>query len=79
MSYTVKLPKFGLSMESATIGSWEKNPGDSVKEGEGLVEVETDKITNTVESPVSGVVRSILVEEGDEATVGQELCVIDEE
>ena len=78
MARTVKMPKFGLSMETGTIGTWMKQVGDSVTEGDALLEVETDKITNTVEAPTNGTLKEIYASEGQEVAVGEALCMIDE-
>lgn len=70
------MPKFGLSMETGVIGEWLVNEGDAVKKGDALVEVSTDKITNTGESPCDGVVRKILAESDDEVACGEAICLI---
>ena len=55
-----------------------QKPGDSVEKGEPLFEVETEKITNTVESPASGVLHQIVVEAGVKAAVGAVLAILAE-
>lgn len=72
----VKMPKFGLSMEEGTIGTWLIEEGSVVNKGDEILEVETDKITNTVEAPEGGVLRKIFFEEGDTASCGALICVI---
>ena len=47
----VGMPKFGLSMETGIIGEWLVKEGDSVKKGDALAEINTDKISNTAEAP----------------------------
>jgi pyruvate/2-oxoglutarate dehydrogenase complex dihydrolipoamide acyltransferase (E2) component len=75
----VILPKWGLTMEDGTLVAWHKAEGDTVAAGEVIAEVETEKITNELEAPVSGVVSKILVAEGtEEILVGTVLCIIDE-
>ena len=77
MSTEVILPKWGLTMEEGTLVSWLKEEGDRVEEGEVIAEVETEKITNELEAPVSGVISKILVEEDTEdIPVGTLLCII---
>ena len=56
---------------------WLKSEGDSVAEGEPLVEVEAEKANHELESPVSGRIESLLAEEGDELKVGAVLAIID--
>jgi pyruvate/2-oxoglutarate dehydrogenase complex dihydrolipoamide acyltransferase (E2) component len=66
-------------METGTLVKWHKAVGDPVAAGEMIAEVETEKITNELEAPVSGVITSILVAEGtEEIDVGTVLCLIDE-
>lgn len=62
MSLTrVILPKLGLTMDEGRVVAWHRAPGDLVREGDVLFEVETDKATLEVPSPVAGVLRRILV------------------
>lgn len=80
MATEVILPKWGLTMEDGTLVAWRKNEGDRVEAGEIIAEVETEKITNELEAPVSGVISRILVDEGtEEVQVGTVLCLIDED
>ena len=64
MAKVVVMPKLGLTMTEGTLSAWKKAVGDAVREGEPLFDVETDKLTNTIEASASGILRSILVEEG---------------
>lgn len=66
----VKLPSLAEGVEKASISYWHKNAGDAVKEGEDLVELVTDKATFNMPSPVSGTLKEVLVNEGDEVKVG---------
>ena len=72
----VRLPHLGEGIEKANISYWHKSVGDSVKEKEDLVELVTDKATFNMPSPASGVLKEILVQEGDEVKVGQTLAII---
>lgn len=75
----VIMPKWGLTMDSGTVGAWRKAEGDRVVQGEILVEIATEKITNELEAPVAGVLTKILVAEGtEEVAVGTPICIIDE-
>ncbi len=69
--FEIRMSKFGLSMETGTITKWYKHPGDTVKKGDVLVEIESEKITNDVESPVDGFIKAILVQEGESKAVGE--------
>lgn len=73
------MPKLGLTMTEGTVSKWYKAEGERVKQGETLLEVSTDKITNEVEAPAGGVVRKILVEQGGSAGVTAPIAIIAEE
>jgi pyruvate dehydrogenase E2 component (dihydrolipoamide acetyltransferase) len=73
----VKLPRLGQGMEAGTIVKWLKAVGDHVERGEPLYELDTDKVTQEVESEVAGVLLQIAVEAG-EVPVGQTIAVIGE-
>ena len=76
MAQIVTMPKLGLTMTSGKITLWLKQEGDPVAAGEPLVEIETDKITSTVESPVEGYVLKILAAEWDDREITAPLCVL---
>ena len=65
MATEVLMPKLGLTMTEGTIDEWKKNVGDTVKKGEILFSVETDKLTNDVEAETDGVLLKILVPAGE--------------
>ena len=65
MATEVLMPKLGLTMTEGTIDEWKKNVGDTVKKGEILFSVETDKLTNDVEAEADGVLLKILVPAGE--------------
>ncbi|CUJ03291.1 2-oxoglutarate dehydrogenase complex dihydrolipoyllysine-residue succinyltransferase [Cognatishimia activa] len=68
MSTEVRVPTLGESVTEATVATWFKQPGDAVAVDEMLCELETDKVTVEVPSPVAGVMGDIVAQEGD--TVG---------
>lgn len=76
MATEVTMPKFGLSMEEGTIIKWVCSEGESVQKGQTLAEIESEKLTNTAEAPAEGVVRKILVAEGETSQCGQVICII---
>jgi len=76
MAQTITMPKLGSTMVSGTVAKWLKKEGEAVKQGEAVVEVETDKITNEVLSPVDGYVLKILAAEGDELDIMAPMAVI---
>ena len=73
----LNLPRFGMNMEEATIVKWHKSVGESFVEGEAIYEVETDKVTQVVDSTGSGTLIEILVPEGEDAQVGDPICVVE--
>jgi len=70
MKEDIYLPKMGQTMTEGTVEKWLKKDGDKVKKGEGIVEITTDKITTTIDSPVDGVLQ-ILIEEGNIVPIGE--------
>jgi pyruvate/2-oxoglutarate dehydrogenase complex dihydrolipoamide acyltransferase (E2) component len=57
-----------------TLGSWLKHAGDRVEEGDAVAEALTDKVNAEIESPVSGVIEELLVEEGAAVESGQPIA-----
>ena len=76
MAKVVVMPKLGLTMTEGTVSKWLKKVGDAVSEGEPLFEVETDKLTNTIEASASGVLRHLFVEEGVTVPLLEKVAVI---
>jgi pyruvate dehydrogenase E2 component (dihydrolipoamide acetyltransferase) len=72
------MPKWGMTMKQGKVSKWFKKEGDSVEKGEALFEVETEKITNKVEAPASGILFQIVVPEGTTVPVGAIIGVIAE-
>ena len=77
MANEVKLPRLGQGMEAGTVTRWLKSEGDQVAKGEPLYEIDTDKVTQEVESDFAGVLLKITLPEG-EAPVGQTIAWIGE-
>jgi len=77
--YEIKMPRFGLTMESGFIEKWFKKERDEVKKGEPLLEVSSEKITNEVVSPASGILLKIIGKEKEEIKVGTVIAIIGEE
>ncbi len=78
MAVEVKVPAFGDSVSEVMIGEWHKKVGEVVQLDEGLVEVESDKATQDINSPVRGVLLKLLKQPGDTATVGEVVAILDE-
>jgi len=73
----VKLPRLGQGMEAGTVTRWLKSEGEQVAKGEPLYEIDTDKVTQEVESDFAGVLLKIALPEG-EAPVGETIAWIGE-
>ena len=78
MPVDIRVPSLGESVVEATIGRWLKHEGDTVNQGEALVELETDKVNMEVGADQSGVLQKIVKQEGDTVAVGEVLGVIGE-
>lgn len=72
----LKVPAAGESITSANVAKWRKSEGSIVTEGEVLVTLETDKVSNELEAPASGRLK-ILTPEGEEVSIGTIIATID--
>ena len=72
----LKVPAAGESITSANVAKWRKNDGDQVVQGEVLVTLETDKVSNELEAPASGRLK-IITPEGEEVSIGAIIATID--
>jgi 2-oxoglutarate dehydrogenase E2 component (dihydrolipoamide succinyltransferase) len=72
----LKVPAAGESITSANVAKWRKNDGEQVVQGEVLVTLETDKVSNELEAPVSGRLK-IITPEGEEVSIGAIIATID--
>ncbi len=79
MTTQIKVPALGESSAEATVGRWYKSVGEAIAINEPLVELETDKVTVEVPSPVAGVLASVAAESGAEVEIGSLLGSIDED
>ena len=73
----VTLERTSPEMEYATVSRWLKREGEQVEAGEVLLEIETDKVTQEVVAPASGVLRTIYAVAGDEVRVGEAMGALD--
>lgn len=72
------MPQLGETVTEGTVAQWLKKVGDPVEKYEAFLEVSTDKVNAEVPSPVTGVIKEVLVKEGDTVPVGTAIAVIDE-
>ena len=78
MSIEIKVPELPESIADAVVVSWYKKQGESIRQGENLVDLETDKVVLEVPAIKSGIVEKILFAEGAVVTAGQVLALLDE-
>ena len=78
MPMELEVPSMGESITEVTIGAWHKQEGEAVEKDENLLDIESEKATFEVPAPVAGVVTKILKKQGDKATVGETVAVVDE-
>ena len=76
MPSNIIMPALEMAQETGKVVHWLKRPGDTVRKGEPIVEIETDKVTVEIEAPVSGVLRDVSAQEGDVVPVGRTIAVV---
>jgi pyruvate/2-oxoglutarate dehydrogenase complex dihydrolipoamide acyltransferase (E2) component len=72
----LQLPRLADTLVEGTVSRWLRRPGDRVRKGEAVVEIETDKVNTELEAPADGVLSEVLVAEGETVPVGQVLARI---
>src|SRR6266576_2945105 len=78
MATQVIMPKLSPTMEEGQLSRWLKKEGDKVSMGEPLAEIDTDKATMEMQALGDGVLRKILIQEGESAPLGQLIAIIGE-
>ena len=78
MATKVIMPKLSPTMEEGQLSRWLKKEGDKVSMGEPLAEIDTDKATMEMQALANGVLRKIIIKEGESAPLGQLIAVIGE-
>ena len=73
--FPITMPKWGIEMQQGTITEWHAAPGGALAKGAPLLDVETEKIVNSVEAPVAGTLRRIVAETGSTEAVGALIAV----
>ncbi|GHO42534.1 2-oxoglutarate dehydrogenase complex dihydrolipoyllysine-residue succinyltransferase [Ktedonospora formicarum] len=79
MSAEIRVPTLGESLVDATIANWLKKEGESVRQGETLAELETDKINVEVNADQDGVLQKIVKQTGDTVSVGEVIGILGEQ
>jgi pyruvate/2-oxoglutarate dehydrogenase complex dihydrolipoamide acyltransferase (E2) component len=74
--FPITMPKWGIEMQQGTVTGWHVAVGASTQRGDHLLDVETEKIVNSVEAPVGGTLRLILADTGATENVGALIGVI---
>ena len=76
MPIAVIMPKFEMTQETGTVGTWLKAEGDFVHKGEPILEVETDKLSMEVEAPADGTLVAISAGHGQVVPIGQPIAYV---
>jgi pyruvate dehydrogenase E2 component (dihydrolipoamide acetyltransferase) len=79
MPTNVIMPALELAQETGKVLRWLKSPGDTVRKGQPLVEIETDKVITEIEAPAAGILGDVTAGPGDVVPVGQTIALIFEE
>ena len=78
MAVELRIPEVGESISEVQIGSWLKSEGESIERDEALVEIESDKATLELPSPVAGRIEKVLKKKGDVVKVGELIAMLAE-
>ena len=77
MKKTINMPKLSPEMEKGVLVAWNKEPGDVIKKGDILFEVETEKVVSEVEATEDGIMGEQFAEEGDEVSVDAKVAELE--
>ncbi|MGC1729523.1 MAG: biotin/lipoyl-containing protein, partial [Steroidobacteraceae bacterium] len=78
MTTEIRVPQLPESVADATLVTWHKQPGETIRRDENLADLETDKVVLEVPAPANGVVRELRVQSGTVVKSGQVLALIEE-
>ena len=79
MDKHLSLPRLRPEMTSGVLCAWLKAEGETVRAGEPVYELETDKVVNQIEATEGGVLKKLLREEGDEVAAGEAVAILETE
>ena len=79
MKMTIKMPRVGDTVDEVYLVQWNKAVGDVVSVGDSLMQVETDKASVEVPSPVAGTIVEIFFKDGDEIKTGEPIAICESE
>ena len=76
MAKNIVMPKLGLTMKEGKLAKWYKREGDQVQVGDKLFSIETDKITNDAEATEAGILRKIIVQDGQTVPIMEPVGIV---
>ncbi len=79
MIVEVKVPVFAESIQEGTVLAWQRQPGDTVRKGDHLVDIETDKVVLEIVAPADGVLRQVLKPRGEVVASEELIATVDTE
>lgn len=79
MKFEIKMPSLSSGMESGKIIRWHKSVGESIRRGDVIAEIETDKANIDMESTVDGKLVEIVRPEGEEVNVGEPIAIVEQD
>ncbi|QRN86174.1 2-oxo acid dehydrogenase subunit E2 [Clostridia bacterium] len=79
MATVITMPRYGANMEEGTVASWMVEEGDTVEEGDIIGEIAIEKLSNDLESPVTGTVLKLVAKEEETLACGETIAIIGEE
>lgn len=77
MKMTIKMPRVGETVDEVYLVTWHKTVGDIIAVGDNLMDVETDKATVEVPSPIAGTILETFFSDGDEIKTGAPIATVE--
>lgn len=79
MPTDILMPKLGLTMTSGNVDEWVKKEGDTIKKGEPICTISSEKLTMEVEAPVDGILAKVIAHDGEEVPVKEVIGIVTED